>query len=98
DNTKGTFVTTSALQRGGLNFATAKGIGVIRLLPDNQVEHVLDFITSSEQSPKVNWSEFNDAFTRPMHRSTRSFFAYQGGFWFPTWLSLLSHELERHKD
>ena len=37
DNTKGTFVTSGALQRSALAYAQAKGIGVIRLLPGEQI-------------------------------------------------------------
>ncbi len=41
DNTKGTFVTSGALQRSALAYAKAKGIGVIRLLPDDQINIVM---------------------------------------------------------
>lgn len=98
DNTKGTFVTSGALQKGALVFARSKGIGVIRLLPDGQVEHVLEFLTiSSLASPatpaQVNWMEFSQALTNPNHRSRQSFFAAQDGFWFDSWFSVLSHTL-----
>ncbi len=42
DNTKGTFVTSGALQRSALAYAQAKGIGVIRLLPGEQIIVVFD--------------------------------------------------------
>lgn len=95
DNTKGTMVTSGALQRGALAFARSKGIGVIRLLPDDQIEHVMEFLMgpSSAGVSSVNWSEFNSALLNPAHRSRRSFFGAQDGFWFGDWSSLLSHVL-----
>ncbi|MEH7460086.1 restriction endonuclease [Bacillus sp. JJ1127] len=42
DNTKGTVITSkSAFQESALNYARSKGIGIARLLPDEQVEWVL---------------------------------------------------------
>ena len=95
DNTKGTFVTSGALQRGALAYAKSKGIGVIRLLPDDQLITVLEFLTmsSTTRASEVDWSEFEPALTTPGHRSRRGFFAAQDGYWFPNWHSLLSHEL-----
>lgn len=95
DNTKGTFVTSGALQRSSLVYARSKGIGVIRLLPDDQVIHVLEFLTmaSADRAFQVDWSEFTIALTNPQHRSRRGFFAAQDGYWFTSWYSVLSHEL-----
>src|SRR3989338_851740 len=95
DNTKGTFVTSGALQRSALAYAQSKGIGVIRLLPDDQVVIVMELLTirSLEEASEVDWSEFLSAVTTPQHRSSRAFFAAQDGYWFPNWYSLLSHEL-----
>lgn len=39
-NRKGVIATSGALQKSALSYAQANGIGVIRLLPDDQVEHV----------------------------------------------------------
>jgi hypothetical protein len=69
DNTKGTFVTSGALQRSALAYASCKGIGVIRLLPDDQVVHLVEFLTmaSAARGSQVNWSEFESALTDPQH-------------------------------
>lgn len=99
DNTKGTLVTGGALQRSALAYARSKRIGVIRLLPDNQVEHIMEFLTmeSATRALQVDWSEFESALTNPHHRSSRGFFAAQDGRWFANWYSLLSHELALEK-
>jgi len=91
DNTKGTFVTNAALQRGALAFARAKGIGVIRLLPEDQIEVILELRGIRWRAD--DWSEFDAALTIPRHRSRRSFFAEQRGYRFGDWQSLLSHVL-----
>ena len=41
DNTTGTIVTSGGLQRSALTYARSKGIGVIRLLPDDQIDQRL---------------------------------------------------------
>lgn len=40
-NVKGGFVVSGALQESALNVARAKGIMVVRLLPENQIDHIL---------------------------------------------------------
>lgn len=48
DNTKGIFVTRNgAFQKSALNYAKSKGIGLIRIMPDNQVNDILYCITIS---------------------------------------------------
>jgi hypothetical protein len=99
DNTKGTFVTSGALQRGALAFARSKRIGVIRLLPDGQVQHIIEMLTmdSMARAAQIDWSEFEPALTNPQHRSRRAFFAAHDGYWFASWYSVLSHELSEQK-
>jgi Restriction endonuclease len=94
DNTKGTFVTSGGLQRSALAYARSKGIGVVRLLPNEQIEVFIELILlrNMEQASKVDWSEFPTAITTPQHRSWRNFFASQGGYWFANWYSVLAHE------
>jgi len=40
-NVKGGLVVSGALQESALNFARTKGIAVVRLLPENQITHIL---------------------------------------------------------
>ncbi len=94
DNTKGTFVTSGALQRGALTYARAKGIGVIRLLPEDQLMILSEFLSveSYKRAREINWGEFEAALTNPQHQSRRGFFAAQDGYWLASWYSVLSHE------
>jgi len=45
-NRKGIFATTGSLQASALKYAASHGIGVVRLLPSDQVEYVLYNMTS----------------------------------------------------
>ena len=94
DNTKGTFVTSGALQRGALNFARSKRIGVVRLLPSDQLEIVLELMRIPYGTGSIEWSEFDSALTVPTHRSRRDLFASLDGYWFADWHSILSHGLD----
>jgi len=95
DNTKGTIVTNGALQKGALAYAKSKKIGVIRLLPDDQVSHIMEFMTmqSLQRAQHIDWSEFPTALTNPDHQSRRGFFAASDNYHFGSWYSVLAHEL-----
>jgi len=97
DNTKGSIVTSGALQRAARSYAKAKGIGVIRLLPDDQIEHIMEFMTAATalRATQVDWSEFDAALANPSHRSRRAFFSEADDYLFANWYSLLSHVFER---
>ncbi|HWN09783.1 MAG TPA: restriction endonuclease [Pyrinomonadaceae bacterium] len=99
DNTKGTFVTSGALQRSALAYAGSKKIGVVRLLPSGQMIVLMELLTVSSfaRVSQVDWSEFSVAFSEPGHRSRRGFFASDDGYWFPNWYSLLSHSIRDEK-
>lgn len=98
DNTKGTFVTSAALQRGALEYAKSKGIGVIRLLPSSQIQHILALMTPSNFRGDIDWTEFPRALTTPTHRSERSFFANFGNYHFANLCSLLNYGLEESRN
>ena len=93
DNTKGTFVTSGALQRSALSYAQSKRIGVIRLLPSDQLIIVFELMTMYSGGTEINWKEFGVALTTPTHRSKRGFFASYDSYWFGSWYSVLSHGL-----
>jgi hypothetical protein len=95
DNTKGTLVTSGALQKSALTYAGSKKIGVVRLLPSGQLIVLMEFMTAASmaRASLVDWSEFSVALSDPEHRSKRGFFASDDGYWFPNWYSLLSHSL-----
>lgn len=47
DNTKGTIITSNGyFQTGSIKYAASKKIGLARLLPDEQVEFIMHFMTS----------------------------------------------------
>lgn len=93
DNTKGTFVTSGAFQRGALNFARAKRLGVVRLLPDDQIQVLSEMLSvhSAERSRRIDWEEFDAALTQPSHTSRRAFFADGDGYSFASWSAMLAH-------
>jgi hypothetical protein len=99
DNTKGTFVTSGALQRGAHAYAKSKRIGVVRLLPSDQIIVVLELMTAASmaRASEVDWSEFSVALSTAQHRSRRDFFASDDGYWFANWYSMLSHLIKHAK-
>ena len=94
DNTKGTMVLSGALQMSALNYARSQGIGVVRLLPSDQVQHVIEFIVERASQPAINWSEFMQALVTPGHRSRREFFAMDDNRMYSGWQALLSSGLQ----
>ncbi len=97
DKTKGTIVTNSALEGSALNYARSKGIGLIRLLPDDQICVLIQFITSySAERSTWNADEVMPALSNPGHQSEHGFFAASDGYLFDSWYSMLSHVLKRN--
>ena len=95
DNTKGTIVVSGALQKSALNYARSKGIGVIRLLPDDQIEHVMGFLTTDSLNRNhFDANEVIPALLNPSHRSRHHFFGYSGDYVYGSWLSFLENELK----
>jgi hypothetical protein len=93
DNTKGTLVTDTALQRGALSYAQSKGIGVIRLLPDDQISHVL-YQRPTEQPDHRNAATDRDPFEDPGYIGTRSFFGVWRDREASSWESMMLLALE----
>ena len=95
-NKKGVMAVTGALQQGALKYARANGIGIVRLLPDDQVEHLLYMMTSAtmEESNRLNGSEFYKALTIPgFVGKNRSFYAEGEGYIFGNWRPMLKEML-----
>jgi hypothetical protein len=95
DNVKAIFITSAALQKSALNYAKSKGIAVIRYLPDNQIEYLMHFMTSSSFSEeRLNQSEFNSAFLNQEHKSEgRIFYACDDEYIYPSLFSILNKYL-----
>jgi hypothetical protein len=91
-NKKGVMAISGALQQGALKYARANGIGVVRLLPDDQVEHLLYMMTSAStgEMSRLNSSEFLRALTVPNFvGKNRSFYAEGEDYIFGSWYSML---------
>ena len=62
-NVKGVVATSHSLQSGALSFAEANGIGVVRILPGNQVRWVIHLMTANT-SYGPSGSDYASALTR----------------------------------
>lgn len=94
-NVKGVIASPNALQKGALDYARSSGIGVIRILPDNQVNWVMHFITSVDIREELNPSEFITALVNQNYiGKNRSFYSDYDGYIFGDLYSLLSHSLK----
>ena len=95
-NKKGIMAVTGALQQGALKYARANGIGIVRLLPNDQMEHLLYLMTSAtmEESNRLNGSEFYRALTIPgFVGKNSSFYAEGQGYIFGSWRPMLREML-----
>lgn len=94
-NVKGIIASSNSLQKGALDYARSNGIGVIRILPDNQVNWVMHFITTVDFKEKLNPREFTIALTTQSHiGKNRSFYSAYDGYFFGELYSLLSYSLK----
>lgn len=95
-NKKGVMAVTGALQQGALKYARANGIGVVRLLPNDQVEHLMYMTTSATmgEASRLNSSEFYRALTVPgFVGKNRDFYAEGQGYIFGSWHPMLKEML-----
>jgi hypothetical protein len=91
-NRKGIMAVTGALQQSALKYARANGIGVVRILPDNQVRHVLYHMGTAmhDEVSRLNSAEFLHALTWPAFvGENRDFYAIDDGCIHSDWYSLL---------
>lgn len=95
-NKKGVMAVSGALQASALRYARANGIGVIRLLPHDQVEHLIYMMTAATMAltSRLDPVEVNSALTQPHFVGrNRGFYGAAGGYIFGEWGSLLKHSL-----
>ena len=91
-NKKGVMAVSGALQQSALTFARTNGIGIVRLLPDDQVHHVLYQLTTAmlDRAFRLNPSEFSRALTEPgFVGENQDFYAAADGYIYGDWYSLL---------
>lgn len=71
DRTKGTIITTRGFQESALNYARSKGIGLARLMPEEQVDWVLYRTTPAELiSLSAGPEEIRRALTDATYKAT----------------------------
>ncbi len=101
-NVKGVFASRNALQRGALNYARSNGIGIIRILPDDQVRWVLYMMKVPEGDLSAHLTrlraqeiaETRAGLVNQTHVSeNRSFYAAEGDALFSDLLSFLLHSI-----
>ena len=95
-NRKGVMAITGALQQSALKYARSNGIGVVRILPDNQVQHILYKMTGAmwDEVSRLKPTEFSRALTQPEFvGENRKFYADADGYIFGDWPSLLKKSL-----
>jgi hypothetical protein len=89
-NVKGLIAVTGALQRGALNFARSNGIGIVRIVPDEQISWVMYHMTADMLSRGLNARQFDQAFTEPRFTAeNQSFYGNAEGYIFDSWRGLL---------
>jgi len=91
-NVKGLFTTSSAFQRGALSYARSNGIGLLRLLPEEQIDIVCYSMTPDmfERMQKKQRNEYKKALVTPHHRTEGSgFYSISDGYVYHGWEELL---------
>lgn len=91
-NVKGLFATSSAFQSGALNYSRSNGIGLLRLLPDDQIDTLLYFMTPEvmRRQEAQQRIEYKKALVNHNHRTEGSgFYSIYDGYVHHTWHSLL---------
>jgi len=93
-NVKGVVATRRAFQKGALTYARNQGIGVVRVMPDDQVSWVVHLAITASVDGQLDPREFNAALTRERHQATgRRFYAAYDGYIFNSWNSLFQHAI-----
>ena len=93
-NVKGVIATKNSFQSGALKYAQNQGIGLVRIMPDDQVQWLMHLMTSASFDNKLNPREFNIALTKEDYQAQeRSFYSVFDGYFFGNWQSLLRHTL-----
>ena len=97
-NKKGVMILSGALQRSALKYARANGIGIVRLMPDDQVRHLISNMSWKgwEAMQRRKPTEFAEALTQADYVATnRKFYAAWGTDRFDDWRSILKGSLHR---
>jgi hypothetical protein len=95
-NVKGVIATKNSLQSGAISYARNQGIGLVRIMPDDQVTWMMHLMnTVSTGKSKLSSREFNAALSNEHHKAQeRNFYSAYDGYIFGNWQSLLRHSLD----
>lgn len=96
-NVKGVVATRNSFQSGAITYAKNQGIGLVRVMPDDQVSWFVHFAVcnSPQGAKKLNSREFNAALSNERHQAEeRSFYSIYDGYIFGSWRSLVKHSLD----
>lgn len=91
-NVKGLFTTSSAFQRAALNFSRSNGIGLLRLLPNDQIDTVMYHMTAeiARREETLLRVEYKKALVNQNHRTRgKGFYSIYDGYICHSWKSLL---------
>ncbi|AZC18528.1 restriction endonuclease [Pseudomonas sp. CMR5c] len=95
-NIKGVIVTRSSFQEGTVKYARSQGVGLVRIMPKDQVSWFMYCIMSGSApiQNKLNPREFKLALSNEGYQAKeRSFYSTYNGYIFGSWLELLRHSL-----
>jgi hypothetical protein len=97
-NVKGVIATRNSFQSGAITYAKNNGIGLVRIMPDDQVEWLMYMVTPDLMKPKkLNHREFNTALSNQNYTAReRSFYSSYDGYIFGNWVSLVKHSLKSY--
>lgn len=91
-NVKGLFATANAYQKGALNYARSNGIGLLRLLPKEQIDFILYQMTREgyAQMERRRKEEYKVGLINQNHRTEGSgFYSVNNGYVYHGWEQLL---------
>ena len=96
DNIKGALAVSGGLQSAAFDYACSKGIGVVRILPKQQIQWILyqeEGLLITERA--LNSTDFSNAITNPDYISTgEDFYAVADGYMYSDWCSLVCQTIE----
>ncbi|MCJ8176828.1 restriction endonuclease [Pseudomonas viridiflava] len=95
-NIKGVVATKNAFQEGAITYARNQGLGLVRIMPTDQVSWLIHYVVSSSApiQQKPNPREFRAALSNDGYRAKeRSFYSAYDGYIFGSWVSLIRHSL-----
>lgn len=95
-NIKGVVATKNAFQEGALTYARNQGLGLVRIMPNDQVSWFIHCVISGSApiQDKLNPREFRVALSNEGYQAKeRSFYSAYDGYIFGSWVGLIRHFL-----